>query len=236
MLDSFIALDIETTGLVPGKDNIIEIGALKVRGSKVVDRYSVLINPERPIPEKIVQLTGIDETMLKFAKRWDEIERSLLEFLEDDVLLGHNILFDYSFLKANFARNNIKFEKMGMDTLTLSKYFHGDLPSKSLVNMCAYYRIINESAHRAYSDAKASSDLYFKLLEQFYNNNSSVFKEKPLVYKVKKEEPITIPQKNYLLDLIKYHKIDFAQAISELSKSQASKIIDKIILENGRIR
>lgn len=234
-ITTFVCFDIETTGLSPEKDKIIEIGALKVKDGKIIDKFSKFINPGFSIPENITNLTGISDDMVADAKSEEEVVSEFVEFTKDYILLGHNIMFDYSFTKVAAKRLGLSFEKLGLDTLAISKKVLKELQSKSLGNLCLYYGIENKRAHRAYEDARATALLYVKLTNEFYEKHPEVFVPKALQYKPKKVRNITTKQKNYLLDLIKYHNIDYMQSIDELTESEASKLIDKIILTKGRI-
>lgn len=241
MINTFVALDIETTGLVPDQDKIIEIGAIKYIDGEVIEEFKRLINPKRKLSQKITDITGIYDEMLNMQPDEDEVIPEFVKFLGNHIILGHNILFDFSFIKAYMIRKKETFSVSGIDTFYLSKILHKDLRSKSLQSMCNHYHIHNEHAHRALDDAKAASKLYFALYETFGQNNNELFTPKPLNYKLPKIQPITKKQKNYLLDLAKYHKINTQSvlcgntSVDELTKSQASRIIDKIILKYGRI-
>lgn len=234
-ITTFVCFDIETTGLSPVKDKIIEIGALKVREGKITENFRKFINPGIKLPPGIVKLTGITDEMVQHAETEETVISQFLAFTRDYVLMGHNISFDYSFVKTAAKRQYEEFDKMGIDTLELSRKLLPDLGSKSLESMCRYYKIINQNAHRAYDDAKATALLYVSLCNEFYEINSEVFTPKPLWYKVKKTRPITIKQKNYLIDLLKYHKIENIQSIDTMTQSEASRMIDRIILEKGRM-
>jgi len=235
-ITTFICFDIETTGLSPDRDRIIEIGALKVIDGKIRETFSEFINPQMKLPPKIISLTGIRDDMLASADMEEEVITRFHQFAgEDYILMGHNISFDYSFIKTASARQGKDFDRNGIDTLDLSRRLMPDLESKSLGSLCAHYGIINEHAHRAYDDAKATALLYVKLCNEFFDNEPVVFEPKPLSFKVKKSRLITGKQKNYLIDLIKYHKIDNIKSVETLTQSEASRIIDKIILEKGRI-
>ncbi|BCN29143.1 3'-5' exonuclease [Anaeromicropila herbilytica] len=236
MTDSFVCFDIETTGLVPTKDKIIEIGALKIKDGKIVDRFQEFINPDMKIPNHITKLTGINDSMLEGTRNVSDVIKDFVNFCEDDVIIGHNIKFDYSFVKVNAKKENLNYNNKAIDTLKLAREFHSDLESKSLENMCKYYKIENQNAHRAYDDAVATTKLYFKLKENFYEKFPRSFVPLVINYKVKKDELITNAQKNYLNDLLKYHKINYSQPLTSLTKSEASKLIDRIIFEKGRIR
>lgn len=236
MIEALISFDIETTGLSPVKDKVIEIGGIKIVKGKVVEEFSRFVNPYEHLSEKIIELTGIQNHMLKDAEDSDTVIGEFMDFIGELPVLGHNIIFDYSFIKIELSKKNIDFQRKGIDTLMLSRRFYPELESRSLESMCRYYGIKNDNAHRALSDAKASYSLYQKLYEEFYQSSPEAFEPENLIYKIKRQEPITKAQKNYLIDLIKYHKIEFVQSLEKLTKSEASRYIDKIILEYGRIK
>ncbi len=235
-ITSFVCFDIETTGLNPQTDKVIEIGAVKVKDKKIVEYFSELINPGIKLSPLIANLTGISDNMLKDADTEERVIQKFVDFTEDYVVIGHNILFDYSFIKTAAGGFHMGFEKKGIDTLELCRKLHGSLESRSLESMCRYYNINNEHAHRAYEDAKATVVLYVKLCNEFFQDNPKVFEPKQLIYKVKKVQFITKKQKNYLIDLLKYHNIDIVQPIDTLTQSEASKWIDEIIFNHGRMK
>lgn len=232
MICDFTALDIETTGLDPKMDKVIEIGAVKIRNSRETGRFDALVNPGRKLTEKIMQLTGIRDEDLENAPYIEEVLPELLDFIGEDVLLGHRILFDYSFIKRAAVNHNLVFEKQGIDTLKLARRFLPELESKRLTSLCEYYGI-EYNAHRAYSDAGAAAKLYFKLMEHFPVEEA--FAPFPLIYKVKRETPATERQKERLYKLIEQHKIVTDYEIDRLTRNEASRITDKIILQYGRI-
>ena len=208
MLKSYIAFDLETTGLKPQENEIIEIGALKVREGKVVDRFMEFIHPLSPISSAISELTGITNDMVATARSCEQVLPDFLDFCEDDVLIGHNVMFDYSFTKCSASKCGLPFEKNGLDTLKIARKVHKDFPSKSLGALCDYYHIENKSAHRAYHDALATAKLYQTLAHYFEESDPKLFKPLPLIYKVKTVQPATpkqlalierlIPQKEYI--------------------------------------
>ncbi len=234
-ITSFVCFDIETTGLCPESDRIIEIGALKVKDGKIIEGFHEFINPLIKLPENIIKLTGITDEMLQHTKMEDMVIQHFIEFMEDYIVMGHNVEFDYSFIRTAANKLHLSFEKMGIDTLKLCRKLLPHLESKSLANMCSYYNIINNNAHRAYDDAKATALLYVSLCNEFFSDKPEAFSPGPLWFKVKKIQSITNKQKKYLIDLIKYHKIENIQSIDSLTQSEASRMIDKIILEKGRM-
>lgn len=242
-MQNFIAVDIETTGLSPEKNHIIEIGALKYVDGKCVETFSELVKPPVSISRRIYEITGINDKTVEYAAPISNVMKGFLDFVgEEQVLLGHNLKFDYSFLKTAAKQLGNSFEKRGLDTLFLARKFLSELPSKNLATVSAHYGIVNERAHRAYEDAKTTAEVYFAIQRQFANGNPEAFLPKEMQYKVKKVEPATDRQKNYLIDLLKYHKIQIeaffdekGTTINDLTKSQASKMIDSMILQYGRI-
>ena len=99
MRKDYVVLDLETTGLDPKKDKIIEIGAVRVRDGEPVAIYEQMVQPGRELGERVTQITGITQEMLEGAPYIEEVLPALLEFLGEDVLIGHRVLFDYSFVK-----------------------------------------------------------------------------------------------------------------------------------------
>ena len=236
MINTYIALDLETTGLNPASDRILEIGAVKVIDGQIVGTYETLVNPGLKISPRIEELTGITDEMAAKGKDTRTAVTELIEFCEDLPLLGHNILFDYSFVKRNAVNLNLTFEKEGIDTLKIARALLPEVESRSLEFLCGYYKIAQERAHRASNDAMAAAELYSRMWQQFPESPKEVFAPKPLICKFKKQSPITAAQKSYLNDLVKYHKIALEVSVDTLTKNEASRIIDKIILENGRIQ
>lgn len=235
MVKDYIAVDIETTGLNPQSDKIIEIGAIRYQNGEKTEEFSSLVNPYMDLPDKIVELTGITSKEVKKASEEKQVLEDFLAFAKEDILLGHNIGFDYSFLKTAMLRLGWEFERNGIDTLALCRIFHRELTSKSLERMCKYYNISNKNAHRALEDARTAAILYHKLIDSFGEGQQEIFQAIPLKYQPKKREPITPRQKKYLLALKKWHKIQQEYDMDKLSKSEASRLIDKIISEYGMI-
>lgn len=235
MIRSYVAIDIETTGLDPKEDKITEIGAVKVVEGQVTAEYATLVNPRRMMEDRIVELTGINDAMVCEAPGIEEVIEAVVRFCGGLPLLGHHIIFDYSFLKRAAVNCGLSFEKQGVDTLTLCRQFMPEKEPKNLGAACGYYGIRNTSAHRAMSDAYAAHKLYETLLLRYGEVQPERFAEKTLIYKVKKEQPASKRQKEGLRELIKYHRIDVTVQIDHLSKNEVSRMTDKIISQYGRI-
>ena len=150
-------------------------------------------------------------------------------------LLGHNILFDYSFIKQAAINARLDFEKEAWDTLKIARKALPDLESRSLEALCGYYQIPREHAHRAMDDVLETLALFRKLEEGFSEDHPEWFAAAPLKAKMKREVPATEAQKKYLADLIRYHELDLEPEWGALTKSRASRMIDQIILAHGRV-
>ncbi len=235
MVKSYVCFDLETTGLSVEEDDIIEIGAVKVVEGKVTERFMEFVNPMKEISPKIQEITGITNEMVAGARQKKDVVVDFLVFCESLPLIGHNLMFDYRFTKKAAAGIGLTFEKQGIDTLKIARKVHKNLESKSLGSLCDYYHINNSAAHRAYHDALATAKVYQCLGHYYAEAYPELFEAVPLHSKIKKVEPMTNKQKVYLNNLIKYHKIDFNGDMETMTKSQASKTIDKIILLHGKM-
>ena len=234
MKESYIVVDLETTGLSAEKDRILEIGAVKLEDRKIIDSFQTFINCHRKLSETVVNLTGITDEMCESGREEEEALKAFLKFAEDKALIGHNLPFDFGFLKWSFARSGTAFERKGIDTLKISRVCLSELPSRKLEDLCSYYKIKQKKKHRALEDAESTAKLFCCLRDEFFSKKPECFQLTPLLCKVKKQSVITESQKRYLIDLIKYHKIQIDVSIGELSKSEASRLIDRIILQYGR--
>lgn len=238
MTESYVCIDLETTGLEAKKDKIIEIGVVKVEKNKIVEEWETFVNPNWRLEERIVSLTGICDEQLDGAPQIAEVLPELFSLVGDGVLLGHRVMFDYSFLKKAAVDNKMSFEKSGIDTLKIARRYLPELPSRGLEYLCRHYGI-RHNAHRALEDARATVLLYQKLAEQFYEKEAAgdepnLFCPRPLYYHVKRDTPITIPQKEQLYKLADKHKLILEYDIENLTRSEASRQIDRLLAEYGR--
>jgi len=235
MIYDYIALDVETTGLTPARDKVLEIGAARIRAGKVCETYNTLINTGVPIPERIQQLTGITEEMQRSGKKAAQAFPEFVEFCGDLPVLGHNVQFDFGFLKQGAVNLGLTFEKEALDTLKIARRVLPDIPSRTLPAMCAHYQVDPGNSHRALDDALAAHEVLWKMWEEFKETDPGAFSLHKLVYTAKKQSPITNSQKGYLNDLLKYHRIETNIRIEDMTKSEASRMIDHIILQYGKI-
>jgi ATP-dependent DNA helicase DinG len=158
-MQTIIALDIETTGLDPVHDSVIEIGLVRFHGSRIEDTWQSLINPGRPLPPFITQLTGIDDTMLVNAPRITSILNELQEKVGDLPILGHNIGFDISFLQ----QRGLFYQNQLIDTYDLASVLLPDAGRYRLDALASALGIIPQQRHRALEDASTTHQVYLRL-------------------------------------------------------------------------
>ncbi|PHV72314.1 DNA polymerase III subunit epsilon [Sporanaerobium hydrogeniformans] len=232
----YVVVDIETTGTHPLNSDIIEIGAVYVEEGQVIKQFNQLVQPNQEISAYITGITGITNEMVQEAPPIEKVMPQFLDFCEGAFLVGHNIiLFDYRMLKAKAALLKLPFEKDGVDTLTISRKMLSKLPSRKLGDLCAYYDIALENAHRAYDDAYATYELFEKLKKDFYEREPQLFKEVPMKWEVPKKIPLTPKQKKYLMSLCAKHGLEIDVDIEQLTKSECSRRIDQIICQYGKL-
>ena len=232
-----MSVDLETTGLAPKLDKIIEIGAVRVRDGQIVGSFSEFVNPGRVLPEHITELTGISQKQVDTAETIEKVLPAFLEFAGDVPLVGHRISFDYAFLKRAAVNLRLDFERSGVDTLKLSRQFLEELPSRKLSALCEHFSIPIQ-AHRALEDARAAHILYEKLLELFgmEPDNAKAFEPVPMICKVKRESPATKAQKERLTKLLLLHQLTPDYDVEMLTKNEASRQIDRILAAYGSLQ
>ncbi|MCL6099867.1 MAG: exonuclease domain-containing protein, partial [Bacteroidetes bacterium] len=166
----YAVFDFETTGTSARNDKVIEIGIVKVRKGKVTETFSSFINPGRPVPFFITQMTGITNSDVQDAPYFDEVYYKIKEFIGDSILTAHNLSFDHSFLKHECANYELEFPKNeAICTLRLARRLYPQLPSKSLGNLVKQLRIRHRDVHRGLGDASATAKILvrmFKLLRE----------------------------------------------------------------------
>lgn len=235
MLERYVVLDLEMTGLNPKRDRIIEIGAARIEKGIVIEKCETFVNPGITIPEKVTEITGITDDMVASAPEITDILAKVLTFLGEDVLVGHNLIFDYSFLKQAAINEKCSFEKQGVDTLKIARKVLPDLEHRTLEYMCEYYGISRENGHRALCDAIATAELLERLKKEYGEKFFELFEPKALIYKAKRQTPATKNQLQRLKELIDYHKIGMDIDFEHLTRSEASRLTDKILSTHGKI-
>ncbi len=163
--DDFVIFDIETTGLSPLTCAITEIGAVRWRNGEVLDRFSTFANPEMPIPENIVKLTGITDDMVKDAPSVADAVSAFLEFSKGAVLVAHNANFDTSFIKQACEKHGFEFTNSYLDTVALSRHLNPELKRHRLDNLQEHYGLEDFNHHRACDDAEMLAKIFTCMTE-----------------------------------------------------------------------
>ena len=162
----YAILDIETTGGKFNEEGITEIAIYKFDGHEIVDQLITLVNPEKQIQPFVVQLTGINNGMLKTAPKFHEIAKRIVELTKDCILVAHNAVFDYRILKTEFRRLGYEFQSQTLCTVELTKKLIPDLDSYSLGKLCKALCIPVSNRHRAEGDALATVKVFKILLDK----------------------------------------------------------------------
>lgn len=166
-IKNYCVLDIETTGLSKFRDAILEIGCIKIRNHEVVDKMCVLIHPHQTISSYITSINHITNEMVE--REGIELEEALIQlydFIEEDILIGHNLSFDMGFIcQKSDECLGLSFDNQCIDTLSLARR-KLCLPNYKLETLCNYYHIENKKAHRALSDVIATYELFEKLINE----------------------------------------------------------------------
>lgn len=162
---AFVVFDIETTGFSPVANRIIEIGAVKVDKGQVVDRFSVFVNPEVPIPFEIEKLTGINDSMVMEAETIETILPQFLDFVGDAVLVAHNANFDVSFIKENAKRQQLPVDFTYVDTVGIARMLLTGQAKYTLDAVAKTLKISLENHHRAVDDAECTAEIFMKFIE-----------------------------------------------------------------------
>ena len=238
-IKNYTVIDLEMTGLSAKNDKIIEIGAARVRDGEIVDTISTLVNPKQHIPQRVQQLTGITDTDVENAADMDEAVdnlqggmekeeamRQFFEFIGEDIIVGQNVIFDYGFLKQWAVNHKHTLSLNAYDTLKIARKCLPAEQSKKLEDLCEYFGVSRENAHRALDDAIETKQIFEKLLVLMDEKGEPV-ESKPLVYKAKKQTPATAHQVRQLKELMAEYGIADVISWDNLTRSQASRLYDE---------
>lgn len=171
----FTVIDLETTGLSPDYDEIIEIAAIKVRNLEVVDTHQTLVKPINPIDEYITELTGITNAMVENAPSISDALPELLDFVSDDLIIGHNVNFDINFIYDECEYNKFpSFSNNFVDTMRLSRKLHPDLKHHRLSDIIDYLHISTDTYHRALADCHSTLKCFCLMREEALSKYETV--------------------------------------------------------------
>lgn len=157
---TYVVVDLETTGGMLPYHRITEIGAVKIRGGEIIDRFETLVNPQRRISAEIQELTGISNEMVKTAPLFQDVAARFQEFSKDAIFVAHNVQFDYGFLQAEYGRMDERFVRPHLCTKVLMRKYFPGLESYGLANLTAHFEVPLVNHHRAMCDAEATAKLF----------------------------------------------------------------------------
>ncbi|MBS9334578.1 PolC-type DNA polymerase III [Fructobacillus sp. M1-13] len=166
---TYVAFDLETTGLSAVSDRIIELSAVKMQMGNVIDKYSEYINPGFPLSEFTINLTSITDAMVANAKPEQAVIDNFRKWIKGSVLIGHNVTFDVDFMNATYARyQEGPIEEPVIDTLPFTRWLYPDYKSYRLGTLAKKFGIELEQAHRAIYDAETTGHLGWKLIKEAF--------------------------------------------------------------------
>ena len=170
----FICFDLETTGLSPKAERITEIGAVRIHGGEITERFNTFVDPEKPIPQKITELTGITDEMVRGAPKEEEAVRAFFQFCgENAILVAHNADFDTSFLRAACGRHEMAFPYVYIDTVAMCRAMLRDIRNCKLDTVAKYLKLKPFNHHRASDDAAVLGEIFLNLVQRLRDDFSA---------------------------------------------------------------
>ena len=238
---TYCVLDLETTGLSFRTEKITEVGIMKIKNGEVLDEFSCFVNPEKPIPQRVVEVTNITDDMVKNAETIDKVFPKILEFVGDSVLVAHNADFDIGFLKYNAKQLGYSLENTYIDTLRLSKDLFPDFKKYKLGIIAENLGIKVEVAHRALDDVDTTVKVFNVMINMLKEKGAKKIEDIDLLeagkadYKKLPTYHAIILAKDYvglknLYKLISYSHLDYFYKKPRILKSLYKKYSEGLIL------
>jgi len=242
---TYCVLDLETTGFSPTTEKITEIGVMKVKEGKVIDSFSCFVNPEKPIPPRVVEVTNITDDMVKDAETIEKVFPKLMKFIEGSVLVAHNASFDIGFLKHVAKELGYEFDFTYIDTLTLAQELFPDYKSYKLGRIAKNLDIKVEVAHRALDDVDTTVKVFNVMIEKLKEKGVKTLEEidtygydeesKKEEYKKLKTYHAIIFAKDYvglknLYKLVSYSHLDYFYKKPRIPKSLYRKYSEGLMI------
>ena len=242
---TYCVLDLETTGFSPVTEKITEIGVMKVKDGKVLEEFSCFVNPEKPIPARVVEVTNITDDMVRDAETIEKVFPKMLEFIKGSVLVAHNAQFDIGFLKHNARVLGYDFDFTYLDTLSLAKEIFPQYKTYKLGRIAKNLGIKVEVAHRALDDVNTTVKVFNIMLEKLKERGAQTLEDidrlgsdeeaKKSEYKKLNTYHAIILAKNYvglknLYKLVSYSHLDYFYKKPRILKSMYKKYSEGLIL------
>ena len=182
-MDSYVVIDVETTGFNSQSDDIIQIGAWRIENGVAVSCFDTLVKPTMSVPREVTKITGITNEMVASELTFEEICPDLMDFVGDLPLLGHNLIFDYTFISTKAKRAGYDFTKKGLRTgictLKLARKYLSNIPSRKLGDLADFFKINLEGGalHNAKYDAYMTKLIYDRFKDKYSNISTVVIPE-----------------------------------------------------------
>ncbi len=235
----YCVFDLETTGISHITEKITEVGIIKIKNGEVIDTFECFVNPEKPIPEKVVEVTHITDDMVKDAETIDKVMPKILEFMGDSVLVAHNADFDIGFMKYNCEQLGLKLENTYIDTLRLARAIFPDFTKYKLGIIAEKLGIQVDVAHRALDDVKTLVQVFKKMIEKAKEKDAKYIDDFDNVFvadfkKLPSYHAIILAQ-NYvglknLYKLISYSHLNYFYKKPRILKSMLNQYREGLIL------
>jgi len=245
---TYCVLDLETTGFSPVTEKITEIGIMKFKDGKVIDTFSTFVNPEKPIPARVVEVTNITDDMVKDAETIEKVFPKMLDFLKDSVLVAHNASFDVGFLKHIARELGYDFDFTYIDTLSLAHELFPEYKTYKLGRIAKNLGIKVEVAHRALDDVDTTVKVFKVMLDMLKERGVKTLEDIELYaaddlakkeeYKKLKTYHAIILAKDYvglknLYKLVSYSHLDYFYKRPRILKSLFKKYSEGLIIGSG---
>ena len=235
----YCVLDLETTGISCQTEKITEVGIIKYKNGEVIDEFECFVNPEKPIPPRVVEITHITDDMVKDAETIDKIIPKIIDFIGDSVLVAHNADFDIGYLKYNFEKYGYKLENTYIDTLRLAKAIFPDLKKYKLGLIADSLNIQVDVAHRALDDVKTLVAVFKVMIDKTKEEHGKTIDDFDLKFETDfRKLPsyhIIIIAKNYvglknLYKLVSYSHLNYFYKKPRILKSMLNKYREGLII------
>ena len=235
----YCVLDLETTGISCQTEKITEVGIIKYKNGEIIDEFECFVNPEKPIPPRVVEITHITDDMVKDAETIDKVIPKIINFIGDSVLVAHNADFDIGYLKYNFEKYGYKLENTYIDTLRLAKAIFPDLKKYKLGLIADSLNIQVDVAHRALDDVKTLVAVFKVMIDKTKEEHGKTIDDFDLKFETDfRKLPsyhIIIIAKNYvglknLYKLVSYSHLNYFYKKPRILKSILNKYREGLII------
>ena len=235
----YCVLDLETTGISYVTEKITEVGIIKYKNGEIIDEFECFVNPEKPIPARVVEITHITDDMVKDAETIEKVIPKIIEFIGDSVLVAHNADFDIGYLKYNFEKYGYTLENTYIDTLRLAKAIFPDLKKYKLGLIADSLKIKVDVAHRALDDVKTLVEVFKVMIERTKEEKGKTIDDFDIKFETDfRKLPsyhIIILAKNYvglknLYKLVSYSHLNYFYKKPRILKSILNKYREGLII------